>query len=176
MVNDFHKLNLEWIRESNLIENVDNEEEDLRCFEAFKRFTEKKITKKAILDLHWDIMIHLNEHIAGAFRFYNVRVGKYVAPDWKEVPTLMNQWVEFWSEPKDLEECRLAHILFERIHPFADGNGRSGRIILNTQRMRVKKEPIVYYAKERILYYEMFDEFDHTWGKNWKRLLRRKDS
>jgi len=184
MGNDFIGLHKEWIRESNLIEGVDNLLADTGSFEAFKKFTEKVINKKTILDLHWDIMIDLSPSIAGALRKHNVTIKNktktlFVAPDWMEVPTLLNEWVTHWAKPADLHEARVAHILFEYIHPFADGNGRAGRIILNVQRMRLKEEPIVYYAAKRDEYYEIFHEFERVWnGKRntWKRLLRRKES
>ena len=183
MVNDFKEFHKHWIRESNLIENVDDDREDERCFEAFKRISELAITKKAILDLHWDIMLSLNQSIAGAFRFRNVRIVNtrsgetlFEPPEWKEVPTLMNEWIKHWSEPTTPEECKIAHILFERIHPFDDGNGRVGRIIMNIQRMKIKTDPMVYYSDDRFEYYQIFHEFDAIWKGRWTRLLKRKEN
>jgi Fic family protein len=55
-----------------------------------------------------------------------VRIGNYIAPLPEEVPSLMNVWIDRWSYLKPFA----AHLAFERIHPFADGNGRVGRLLM----------------------------------------------
>jgi Fic family protein len=67
----------------------------------------------------------------GQYRTYGVRVGSHIAPDFKEVPSLMRDlfdWVngEGRRWPAVVSSAIL-HFRFEYIHPFGDGNGRSGR-------------------------------------------------
>jgi len=48
------------------------------------------------------------------------------------------------------------HIHFEKIHPFVDGNGRMGRILMNWQRVKVGLQPLIIWASERQAYYAWF--------------------
>lgn len=61
------------------------------------------------------------------YRRHGVFVGDRVCPDWHEVPRLMKQLVYHFPDIEPWE----AYKEFEEIHPFADGNGRVGKIIFN---------------------------------------------
>lgn len=79
----------------------------------------------------------------GDYRTENVRVGNlletsYIPPDFTKVPGLMEGFldtVNFSAGPllETFKEVAVQHMTFERVHPFADGNGRTGRMILNQQ-------------------------------------------
>lgn len=51
------------------------------------------------------------------------------------------------------------HIEFEGIHPFIDGNGRTGRLLVNLELMKAGYPPIYIKFTDRIAYYNTFDEY-----------------
>ncbi len=61
------------------------------------------------------------------FRTCGVRVGKRVCPPWEEVVPRLKALLQQWDELKPIEFYKE----FELIHPFVDGNGRTGKILLN---------------------------------------------
>ncbi|HLC32145.1 MAG TPA: Fic family protein [Candidatus Nanoarchaeia archaeon] len=74
--------------------------------------------------------------------------------------------VIFWYESnKDkMHPLRLAaefHAKFERIHPFDDGNGRTGRIFLNAILLEHKYPPLIIRKTARIKYFSSLEAFDN---------------
>lgn len=69
----------------------------------------------------------------GRYRPFMVYVGHYVPPPAREVPRLMNEYLEWWNEKahewSPVISSAILHYRFEEIHPFGDGNGRMGRTL-----------------------------------------------
>lgn len=113
----------QFMLESNRIENEDRiNPSDIKAVE----FALKGINKLSdILELHRLLGEYLNKDWVGKFRTCDVRVGSYAPPSYYIVPDLMQKywnrfdWMDSWE----------AHTEFERIHPFRDLNGRTGRLI-----------------------------------------------
>ena len=98
----------------------------------------------------------------GVYRRIPVRImGAYhVPPDPILVPEQMESLITEFKGNKKLHpiECAaLFHLKFEGIHPFVDGNGRTGRLILNLMLMQAGYPPINVKYSDRKRYYEMFD-------------------
>lgn len=103
---------------------------------------EALITKDLLKNFHRRIGQNLGQHfdaIPGKFRTDNRVVGSYRAPDYKYVEELMTEfcaWLlkEFhYRDGQRFGECIIqaivAHVFLEWIHPFGDGNGRTGRLL-----------------------------------------------
>lgn len=87
----------------------------------------------------WEILTNnccVNESIKGElFRTGNVSIGQYDAPDYTLVPSLITSWLQFYAseilDEKPFIKAAILHFAFETIHPFCDGNGRMGRMLIN---------------------------------------------
>jgi Fic family protein len=98
------------------------------------------ITAQSILDMHEALLRQVDPEIAGKWRDGQVWVGgsdlgphgaAYVAPHQSRVPGLIEDLVAFIDRDDIpvLAHTALAHAQFETIHPFPDGNGRTGRAL-----------------------------------------------
>jgi len=79
-----------------------------------------------------------------------------VPPSWVEVPAAMTDWVDALTTIADadnpMESLAAAHAAFERAHPFLDGNGRTGRLLLNLLLVRLDYPPAIIYTRDRNRY------------------------
>jgi Fic family protein len=99
----------------------------------------KEVIERDILYFHNLLRGSLNNNaIAGQYRNINVSIGgsSHELPDWQELPQHLETFYTFLTNrPKNLhpvEFAALAHQKFVIIHPFADGNGRVARLLMNT--------------------------------------------
>ncbi|MDO8467336.1 MAG: Fic family protein [Nanoarchaeota archaeon] len=119
---------------------------------------EEKITSKLLLEWHKEIFGETKSDIAGKFRDYLVRVGPHLAPDWQDVEELMKDLVEFINKNKEkmnvVELSARTHYKFEKIHPFGDGNGRIGRLLMNYILWHAGFPMLIIEYKKRKSYYK----------------------
>ncbi|MPZ63028.1 MAG: Fic family protein [Propionibacteriales bacterium] len=96
----------------------------------------------------------------GSFRRHQFAAfpGGMQPPSWVEVEGLMRTWVTDAAAITDADAEPLPEALarthndFERIHPFLDGNGRTGRLVLNLMLGRLGYPPAIIYKRERDRY------------------------
>jgi Fic family protein len=108
------------------------------------------------LKWHEEIFRETKPDFAGRFRNYSVRVGPYVAPDWHNVEKLIKQLIVFVNESNlnSVEVAARAHYMFEKVHPFGDGNGRIGRLLMNFILWKNGYPMLIIEYKRRNSYYK----------------------
>lgn len=123
---------------------------------------ELPITQRLILRLHRTLLsgVRGEERMPGEFRRTPVWVGSpadspetatYVPPLAPDLPDLIRDWEEFVNTPGDLPtliRCGLMHYQFETMHPFLDGNGRIGRLLINLMLLQEGRlgTPLLYVS------------------------------
>ncbi len=153
------------IRESNLIEGIDDPAEDARSLAAWNWLLDvvgdkHVISQTVILELHKRITCtQLPPEEAGHFRRIQVYVGNHVPPSGEVMLGQMYGWgmdmLEHWQtlDPREM------HIRFEKIHPFVDGNGRTGRMLMWLHEKWQGKEPTLLLNDEKNKAYGYYDWF-----------------
>ena len=125
-------------------------------FEVYEKH-EQPLSIAILLEWHRCLFSETKEDIAGKFRQHRIRVGLYVAPDWQDVEQLMHDLFVFYhNNKKKMHPVELAarmHYQFEKIHPFSDGNGRAGRILMNYILLQNKYPLLIIEYKKRKSYY-----------------------
>ena len=122
------------------------------------------------LSLHEMLLSGIRDDWAGRFRRGKewVRIGVHVGANPDFVPSLMDRLLKDYQEPDDryfLDSIAWFHAEFETIHPFIDGNGRVGRVLINQQLMKLGYPPIIIPNKgKHTSYYPAFDSY-RTNGK-----------
>ena len=138
-----------------------------------KNLKNAEITEEIILLLHKMLISGIEDNIAGRFRNKGeyVRVGTYIAPAPEHVEVMIKELLFEYSNNLTqyfIDKIAKFHLEFEGIHPFCDGNGRIGRVLLNYQLMRFGFPMIIIRNKEKKEYYKSFRDYRES--KNYKTL------
>lgn len=118
----------------------------------------------------------------GFYRQIPGYVGTAAMLNWHDIPATMEEWLvgmngvmpeevaqiidrqpDQWRAAMD-EWGRRLHIAYEKIHPFVDGNGRTGRMFYNWHRLKHALPVNVIYADDRFDYFGWFEEQEASDG------------
>lgn len=125
---------------------------------------ESEIGKETILLLHQMLIGGITDEVAGRFRIKGeyVRVGTHIAPAPEHVERMIDAiLLEYTSDLNSyfLDKIGKFHLDFETIHPFNDGNGRIGRVIINYQLQRLGFPSVIVRDREKKDYYKAFSDY-----------------
>jgi len=139
--------------------------------------TEIRNIHEQLVSTVWAVSPHANalpDETAGGYRKHDILpfAGGMKPPPFTDVPMLMSSFVEDTNtlcikiqngniETVDIP-LRLAevHCRFEQIHPFLDGNGRTGRLVLNLILVRLGYPPVIILKQRRAAYLSALDKAD----------------
>jgi len=119
----------------------------------------------------WDVGPHpqaTSRERPGSFREHDIAPFPegMTPPSWPEIPAAMRDWITGAQALRDIdqasivEEIATLHGRFEQIHPFLDGNGRAGRLLLNLLLVRLGYPPAIFYKADRPRYLQALRRCD----------------
>lgn len=102
-----------------------------------------------------------------------IRGSEHIPPTPEKIPNLMTYFVYNYNHDEEDIFTKIAryHIEFEKIHPFEDGNGRTGRLLLNYELLKNDIPPVVISKEERVKYFEFLRNNDSTGLAGWLKEL-----
>lgn len=152
---------------------------------ALKELPRKPVSENFIKKLHHILMDSVRgaNKSRGNFRNTQVYIGKhgspleeatYIPPVASKIPELFSNWEKYFHSDKEIDELvqlGIIHYQFEAIHPFLDGNGRIGRLLIPLFLFERKFLPFpllyisAYFEKNRREYYKRLNEVSkkHDW-------------
>ncbi len=159
----------EFLKESNAIEGVYDKDSLQQALYAWDYLSkEKEMHTQTILKTHKILMLHqpLHPDEKGYYRNVGVYIGGKQGINAVKIRDAMKQLVlnindaikngkkesEIWKEKITKEH----HIKYEKIHPFVDGNGRTGRMFLNWERLKLGLPILIIRENARHEYYKWF--------------------
>lgn len=152
------------LKESNAIEGVYGRLALINAHRAWKFLIKHNdVTPQIIKDTHKILMRGqpMEKKYFGEWRDVPVYIG---GEKKSQPPLVINNQIKHWcwrtnTINRNFDAVSL-HISFENIHPFIDGNGRIGRILLNWHQVKKNKAPlIVYTVKDVKTYYRLFRSY-----------------
>ena len=136
-----------------------------RVTEYIRNNPDLSLESETILLLHRMLITGIDDEIAGRFRKEGeyVRVGTHIAPAPDQIIPLIEGLIADYASSDEqyfLERIVRFHLEFERIHPFNDGNGRIGRVLIHLQLAKLGYPPLIIRNKgKQDNYYPAFTAY-----------------
>ncbi len=140
-----------------------HEIENTRQAYNFMKKYKGKISSKFIKEIHYHLTHNILGENAGRFRTIQVYMGgsKHTPPRAWEVPErihFMLAWLRNHQKENPVLLAAYIHHFFIAIHPFIDGNGRTGRLLLNFMLMKSGFPPLCIRREEKIKYINCLEQ------------------
>lgn len=145
---------------------------------------EKEIKVEEIKDYNKIIMANLSDDAGQYKKVANIILGAEFEPIKPyQVPYVMQEWCDNYNfriknaktDEEKVEIILDQHIKFERIHPFGDGNGRTGRLLIIDSCLRENLVPIIIPKEEKTKYIEFLANEDSKNFTKWALELQKKE-
>lgn len=136
-----------------------------------------ELSLQLIILLHQMLLGNIDEGIAGRFRKKGeyVRIGTFIVISPQHIEQKLEEaLIEYSSnlEGYFVDKTAKFHLDFELIHPFLDGNGRIGRVLINFQLRKLGFPAVIIRDKEKSTYYSTFRQYqDNKKTKIMERVL-----
>lgn len=159
---------------------------------GYKYLTVRDFSDDFFCEMHKELMNGnvRKPYTIGAYRLEQNYIGRndashaitFIPPEPDKVPTLMANLISYMNDPHDsyrpLVRAAIVHAQFETIHPFMDGNGRVGRILIPMYLFRQREIDIESFVisealgRDRIRYYSLLNDvrFKNDWNE-WIRFF-----
>jgi len=135
------------------------------CYEFIKEY-KGEFNQKFLLKIHEIITNNTNCEIIGDYRDHDVRISgsEWIPPSYKIVKEEMRKVFQWYYSAKNkllpVELGAILHNKLVQIHPFADGNGRTSRVVINWMLMKNKFPMFYIEVRDKIKYYGVVEEGD----------------
>ncbi|QBJ77870.1 Fic family protein [Aquitalea sp. USM4] len=124
---------------------------------------QEPLTEWQIKNIHGLVLKEIDSGQAGFYRSENLVISgtSTTQPDFLQLGEKMHQLITWYGQTGQkhpIERAAELHARFVNIHPFVDGNGRTGRLLMNFDLMKAGYPPAVIRQEEKVAYYDALDE------------------
>ena len=132
-------------------------------YEIIDQKKKVKLTNKLIRDIHALVVRTEDNAQPGSYRTTEVRISgsEHIPPAGYLVSSQMNDLIEMYFQKSAIHSIEYAaqlHYDFVSIHPFLDGNGRTGRLLMNIALMQQGYPLVILLKNDRKKYYRLLEE------------------
>lgn len=136
-----------------------------RCIDYIIKNYNKKLTEKMIKEIHYILKVNTSDNLkewfkAGDYKELPNEVGGQTTALPEDVPKEMENLLWNYKDNNDLIDLLSFHVKFEKIHPFQDGNGRVGRLILFKECLKNNIVPFIIGDDIKMFYYRGLQQWN----------------
>lgn len=162
-----HTLDAENVRVDDVLETVNH----FRCFDYIIDHAEELVTEDMIKELHrmlksGTFSAQSKEAVVGDYKKYPNYVGDLKTSSPKNVSSDIRNLLNETDGEKTFDDILDFHARFEKIHPFYDGNGRVGRLIMFKQCLENDIIPFIIADEYKAYYYRGLNEWQKAGGEH----------